>query len=373
MPLRRLRLPELAKVKRQDPPSHTVRLSPSLTSLPHLVFSSHSTGEQPHACPDCDEYRTADPGSLTRHRKKVHGYVPKQKSKAQSTTTSKSHRHAPYDRPRGSSFTSSSSSSSRSSSYHTCDSNSPVFDLSPVSTPSPPSYPYTSAPTAPPSDSACSEKIDDALHPDLLYTYPWDKDFSVQRPVSPEAHFAALAANSVPGHLLTATGSNSQFEFDFAAGFFCDSNANVMSMPPPVEVVSDLTLDDALFFSQPAAVVPGAGCTVDVFSSPFDFGERGGGGALQGAGPCATVASSWMPNANVVMSSCQPVIDPGLYPRCGLESSLDQPTCISPAFLTVSSVTRYASSFEMPTDLLLDDLPRLDFSMLLPDPLTAGC
>ncbi|KAG6844392.1 hypothetical protein H0H87_007204 [Tephrocybe sp. NHM501043] len=46
-----------------------------------LLF--HITGEKPHACPDCD-FRTADPGSFTRHRKNKHGYVPEpRRSKAE--------------------------------------------------------------------------------------------------------------------------------------------------------------------------------------------------------------------------------------------------------------------------------------------------
>ena len=370
MPVRRLRLPELAKVKCQDSPSHTVRPSTSLM-IPSssFVFSSYSTGEQPHTCPDCDEYRTADPGSLTRHRKKVHGYVPKPKSKSQSTA-SKSRRHAPYDRLRGSSLTSESSSSSPASSYYTCNSDAAVFDLSLASTPS--SYSYTSASAAPPSDTACSGKVDDMFRPDLLYTYPWDKDFSAQRLVSLEPRFAAPVANSVPCHLITATGSNSQFELDLTAGFFCDSNANAMSMPPPAEAVTDWTWDDELdasLFSQLAAVVPGAGCTTDgVFSNleyGFDFSEQGSG-ALQEAGTCA-LAASWMPNVNAVASSFQPVIDPGLSARFGPSISLDEPTCISPALLTVPSVNGYLAPSQIPTgtDFPLDDLPPLDFSIPL--------
>lgn len=66
-----------------------------------LILSLFSTGEKPHACPDCD-YRTADPGCLTRHRKRKHGYVPNRKTgkaKVSTTTINKqSRRHTPYKR-----------------------------------------------------------------------------------------------------------------------------------------------------------------------------------------------------------------------------------------------------------------------------------
>ncbi|KAG6908459.1 hypothetical protein DXG01_004542 [Tephrocybe rancida] len=49
------------------------------------------TGEKPHACPDC-VYRTADPGSLTRHRKTQHGYMPDPKrAKAKPQVVAKRH------------------------------------------------------------------------------------------------------------------------------------------------------------------------------------------------------------------------------------------------------------------------------------------
>ncbi|KAH0581142.1 Zinc finger protein [Termitomyces sp. J132] len=57
------------------------------------------TGEKPHACPDCD-YRTADPGCLTRHRKRKHAYVPNRKTGKAKTSvgTKQSRRHTPYER-----------------------------------------------------------------------------------------------------------------------------------------------------------------------------------------------------------------------------------------------------------------------------------
>ncbi|KAJ3848441.1 hypothetical protein EV368DRAFT_2436, partial [Lentinula lateritia] len=41
-------------------------------------FNTHyrtHTQEKSKACPDCS-FRTGDPSSLTRHRKRIHNYVP---------------------------------------------------------------------------------------------------------------------------------------------------------------------------------------------------------------------------------------------------------------------------------------------------------
>ncbi|KDQ62278.1 hypothetical protein JAAARDRAFT_30174 [Jaapia argillacea MUCL 33604] len=43
--------------------------------------------EQSKRCPDCD-FATSDPGSLTRHRKRSHGYEPKAKAKSRGKKTS---------------------------------------------------------------------------------------------------------------------------------------------------------------------------------------------------------------------------------------------------------------------------------------------
>lgn len=37
---------------------------------------SSSTKSKTNSCPECD-FTTVDPGSLTRHRKRIHGYIPK--------------------------------------------------------------------------------------------------------------------------------------------------------------------------------------------------------------------------------------------------------------------------------------------------------
>ncbi|KAG5650744.1 hypothetical protein H0H81_011175 [Sphagnurus paluster] len=59
-----------------------------------------NTGEKPLACPEPDcEFRTADPGSLTRHRKALHGYVPNGARKAKvAASNNKSRRNTPYTR-----------------------------------------------------------------------------------------------------------------------------------------------------------------------------------------------------------------------------------------------------------------------------------
>ncbi|TFK34672.1 hypothetical protein BDQ12DRAFT_715178 [Crucibulum laeve] len=76
------------------------------------------TGEKPYACPSCS-FATADPGSLTRHRKTKHNYVPTGKSSCKVAATKKSSRHEPYSRSRSSSQSTDSSwsTSSPSSSY----------------------------------------------------------------------------------------------------------------------------------------------------------------------------------------------------------------------------------------------------------------
>lgn len=60
------------------------------------------TGARPNKCPhpDCT-YTTSDPGSLTRHRRKVHGYDPKAKKTSSAVTKAcqapqKQERHSPY-------------------------------------------------------------------------------------------------------------------------------------------------------------------------------------------------------------------------------------------------------------------------------------
>ncbi|KAK7453403.1 hypothetical protein VKT23_011668 [Stygiomarasmius scandens] len=64
---------------------------------------THTKNKTNH-CPDC-EFTTVDPGSLTRHRKRIHGYIPKSRrprqprpQQAESSTSSKAStsRYSPY-------------------------------------------------------------------------------------------------------------------------------------------------------------------------------------------------------------------------------------------------------------------------------------
>lgn len=43
---------------------------------------NRSTKSKTNSCPDCD-FVTVDPGSLTRHRKRIHGYIPKMRRSRQ--------------------------------------------------------------------------------------------------------------------------------------------------------------------------------------------------------------------------------------------------------------------------------------------------
>ncbi|KAF5344418.1 hypothetical protein D9758_015475 [Tetrapyrgos nigripes] len=68
---------------------------------------THTKKKTSH-CPDCD-FTTVDPGSLTRHRKRIHGYVPKPRKPRQyralqgassaAITSSKGTRYSPYPAP----------------------------------------------------------------------------------------------------------------------------------------------------------------------------------------------------------------------------------------------------------------------------------
>ncbi|KIY71680.1 hypothetical protein CYLTODRAFT_418584 [Cylindrobasidium torrendii FP15055 ss-10] len=55
------------------------------------------TGEKSRACPDCS-FATTDPGSLTRHRKRVHNYVPK-KRKARDNSVPATGKRLPLSLP----------------------------------------------------------------------------------------------------------------------------------------------------------------------------------------------------------------------------------------------------------------------------------
>lgn len=83
IPLPAMRLYHSSKEEPRDPLCHTVSL-PFQNTFTKLISFPFSTGEKIHQCPDdivgssaqrC-EYRTNDPAALSKHRKKLHGYVP---------------------------------------------------------------------------------------------------------------------------------------------------------------------------------------------------------------------------------------------------------------------------------------------------------
>ena len=93
-------LQKLAKIKRYNPHPHPVSLT-SLVSR-RVALNQNSTGQK-ILCPTCG-FATTDPGSLTRHRKRRHGYNPKTRQDHPERSTSKpnksSSRHEPYKRDR---------------------------------------------------------------------------------------------------------------------------------------------------------------------------------------------------------------------------------------------------------------------------------
>ncbi|PFH51605.1 hypothetical protein AMATHDRAFT_58709 [Amanita thiersii Skay4041] len=65
--------------------------NPEMLSCPHCSFKTRQksnltthinghTGAKPHHCPSCD-FATGDPGMLTKHRRRLHGYIPKQRQR----------------------------------------------------------------------------------------------------------------------------------------------------------------------------------------------------------------------------------------------------------------------------------------------------
>ncbi|KAG7088843.1 hypothetical protein E1B28_012798 [Marasmius oreades] len=94
----------------------------SYSSLQRPNVDTHyrtHTKERNQACPDCDS-KFSDPGSLIRHRKNLHGYIPKARktrqrgstaAPEQSSSTRGSRRHQPYSRSPSTSSSSSGSSS----------------------------------------------------------------------------------------------------------------------------------------------------------------------------------------------------------------------------------------------------------------------
>ncbi|KAF9465449.1 hypothetical protein BDZ94DRAFT_1234608 [Collybia nuda] len=153
-------------------------------------FRTH-TGEKPKSCPDC-EYTTSDPGSLTRHRKRIHGYVPKERNLA--VNNKRSRRHAPYIRE-------SSDDSSSNASFTSTSSASPqiedkAFDISTLYEPcfSTPQFNTGNA-----------------------FSYPWDKTHSPTQEflaaASSEPFISVLPSKNNPRHLSSGINSGHSLEF----------------------------------------------------------------------------------------------------------------------------------------------------------------
>src|ERR1700722_12108574 len=81
--------------------TQSVLLPPPFVSR-RVALNQNSTGQK-ILCPTCG-FATTDPGSLTRHRKRRHGYNPKTRQDHPERSTSKpnksSSRHEPYKRDR---------------------------------------------------------------------------------------------------------------------------------------------------------------------------------------------------------------------------------------------------------------------------------
>ncbi|KAL0577222.1 hypothetical protein V5O48_004763 [Marasmius crinis-equi] len=146
------------------------------------------TGEQTQICPDCD-FRSVDAGSLTRHRKRKHGYVPKPRKSRHTTaqplastsaapepsssaaTSRASRRHQPYSRE-----PSTSSSSNRSSST-------PEGEP-PATTPT-----TTSAASASPTTTKAFPVIIPFEYPDMAVVLSETKAHAKEREMEPRSYF----------------------------------------------------------------------------------------------------------------------------------------------------------------------------------------
>ncbi|KAF8066946.1 hypothetical protein FPV67DRAFT_1217863 [Lyophyllum atratum] len=157
-------------------------------------ISTH-TGEKPHACPDC-EFRTADPGSLTRHRKRTHAYIPKHNSaNAKSVGTKQSRRHAPYRRRASEESSSASLISSPQEVPEKLQDFSTFLDSLPAALDT--------------LDLNCDAPQDD------LFSYPWDKDlFQPEQTcgTSDPESYTPPSSGPVPFHLFPASGAGQQLE-----------------------------------------------------------------------------------------------------------------------------------------------------------------
>lgn len=80
------------RVHRDQISTRTTALSKSLWCIQltlKLTPTNHSTQEKSKTCPDCS-FRTGDPSSLTRHRKRIHNYIPNPRKPRGSSSSDKS-------------------------------------------------------------------------------------------------------------------------------------------------------------------------------------------------------------------------------------------------------------------------------------------
>ncbi|RDB30070.1 Zinc finger protein Pegasus [Hypsizygus marmoreus] len=167
-------------------------------------YNTH-TGQKPHECPACP-FATGDPGSLTRHRKKRHGYVPEKsapRAKAKAVGTKASRRHSPYARAtsRNSSSTDSLSPPSKAAE--------PFMDLSELLAPSP-SFPI---PAYGPFDPNCDTF---QVSQETYFSWAWDKFPGIWSEsstlVSTHDQDVLLNSQQIPRHILPAVDSSHQLE-----------------------------------------------------------------------------------------------------------------------------------------------------------------
>ncbi|KAJ8522328.1 hypothetical protein ONZ45_g1117 [Pleurotus djamor] len=247
------------------------------------------TNNKCKTCPDC-EFKTVDPGSLTRHKKRVHGYVPKPRRPrlgGANSKKTKASRHEPYpSAPRDSPAPSQSSKRSGSSWYTTSDSEiatpSPTFSQPSLSATAQasgsndpqvnmmfaPEYPATSSvwnsilPTVHLKRELESVPQIPALDYSKLYTFSWEKSPSPEPSVETcgydtldvhANHFNFLADSNAP---LSVQGSG-----NFNWGGFEQYQAPLPAVSEPAQPL--LTMPETFDYSQlylqsPTEPVPSA-------------------------------------------------------------------------------------------------------------------
>lgn len=305
-------------------------------------ISTH-TGEKPHACPDC-EFRTADPGSLTRHRKRTHGYVPKKSSlKAKPVGTKQSRRHTPYKR-----HTSEESVSAWSSSS----SEAIPEELLDIST-----FMASLPPTCVPLDMTCDAPRDNQ------YSYTWDKDlFRAEEPCASLnlESYTPPTSSPVPRHIFPAAGACQQLEniheynFDFMDAFL--DQYPLTPLLPAAQLDFPATSPTDSNITQPQTTsVPGSQWTADPFMTD--------------------VPVQSYPTNDALDFSCNMFCSDGFfYGSPSTSSSSSSPSDFS-SFDSPSPSSSYSAP--SPCDSFFDDLPSAGLSLLgdsldfvFPDPIS---